>query len=139
MEVLEVFFVAGFLFDEAFGLALFLTGFAGLTAFFCVFAVFAAGLAVFLAAGFFTVDVFFAVAAGFALVVMQDAAGLRRAAGKIASSLNKLKDDIYAHNTQATGERLKELLGHTPIEVFAGALWGFFTAWLLHFNILPGA
>lgn len=76
-----------------------------------------------------------AVAVGLALVVMYDAAGVRRAAGKMAATLNRIKDEFYAHNTQAAGEKLKELLGHTPIEVFMGAVLGVIVAFASH-NLL---
>ena len=56
----------------------------------------------------------------FALIVMYDATGVRRAAGKQAEMLNKIVDDIYA-NGKVRLEKLKEILGHDPIEVFAGA------------------
>lgn len=69
----------------------------------------------------------FAIAAALALVVMYDAAGVRRAAGKQAAVLNEIIEDLYAHKT-IREEKLKELLGHTPIEVIAGALLGFFVA-----------
>ena len=74
----------------------------------------------------------FAIALGYSLVVMYDAAGLRRATGKIAACLNKMRDDFYA-NGQMPTERLKELLGHTPFEVFAGALLGILMAYVNHF------
>ena len=78
----------------------------------------------------------FALATSFSLIVMYDAAGVRRAAGKIAATLNKIKDEFYKHNTAAAGERLKELLGHTPFEVFAGALLGMVCAYSLHMCFL---
>lgn len=56
----------------------------------------------------------------FALIVMYDATGVRRAAGKQAELLNKIVDDIYATG-KIRIEKLKELLGHDPIEVVAGA------------------
>jgi len=56
----------------------------------------------------------------FALIVMYDATGVRRAAGKQAEMLNKIVDDIYA-NGKIRVEKLKEILGHDPIEVCAGA------------------
>ncbi|PIS29006.1 acid phosphatase [Candidatus Saganbacteria bacterium CG08_land_8_20_14_0_20_45_16] len=56
----------------------------------------------------------------FALIVMYDATGVRRAAGKQAELLNKIVDDIYSTG-KVRIEKLKELLGHDPIEVFAGA------------------
>ena len=80
--------------------------------------------------GFDSVE--FAIAIGCALVVMYDAAGLRRATGRIAASLNKIRDDFYAQG-QVPAERLKELLGHTPFEVFVGALLGAYMAYVNHF------
>lgn len=80
--------------------------------------------------GFNSVE--FAIAIGYALVVMYDAAGLRRSTGKIAACLNKIRDDFYA-NGQMPTERLKELLGHTPFEVFVGALLGAYVAYVNHF------
>ncbi len=74
----------------------------------------------------------FAVALGYALIVMYDAAGLRRAAGKTAACLNKMMDDFYKHDLQAVGGKLKELLGHTPLEVLFGAVFGIFYAYALH-------
>ena len=65
----------------------------------------------------------FAVALIFALVTMFDAQGVRRAVGRQAIAMNKLIDEIYVKG-QVSQERLMELLGHTPIEVFIGALLG---------------
>lgn len=56
----------------------------------------------------------------FALIVMYDATGVRRAAGKQAEILNKIVDDIYSTG-KVRIEKLKEILGHDPIEVVAGA------------------
>lgn len=83
-----------------------------------------------LISGFSSID--FAIAFGLALVVMYDAAGIRRAAGKMAVTLNKIMDDVYRHRHQQVSEKLKELLGHTPFEVFVGSLWGIFTSWAIH-------
>ena len=80
--------------------------------------------------GFGSVD--FAVCTGYALVVMYDAAGLRRAAGKMAVSLNRMMDDFYEHRQTHPAERLKELLGHTPMEVFFGAILGIIIAYINH-------
>ncbi len=79
-------------------------------------------------------EVEFAIALGYSLVVMYDAAGLRRSTGKIAACLNKIRDDFYA-NGQVQNERLKELLGHTPFEVFVGALLGIYIAFVNHFYL----
>src|SRR5574342_156887 len=68
-------------------------------------------------------SVLFNVVVFFSLVVMYDAAGLRRAAGRQATLLNRI---LYEH-IQLPGlpyERLRELLGHTPLEVLVGAIIG---------------
>lgn len=72
----------------------------------------------------------FAISFAFAMIVMYDAAGVRRAAGKQAKILNSIIEDYY-HDSHFNKERLKELLGHTPIEVFAGALLGIIIAAIL--------
>ena len=78
----------------------------------------------------------FAVSLGFSLIIMYDAAGLRRAAGKTAACLNRMMDDFYHHDMQAAGGKLKELLGHTPLEVFVGAVFGICFAYLFHWFVL---
>lgn len=68
----------------------------------------------------------------FAAVVMYDAAGVRRAAGKQARVLNKIVNELAAHQPLRE-ERLKELLGHTPFEVIIGAILGaVIAAWRLY-------
>lgn len=83
-------------------------------------------------------SVFFAIAIGFALITMYDAAGVRRAAGKTAACLNRMMDDFYKHDVQAIGGKLKELLGHTPFEVIMGALFGIVFAYCYHYYFLLG-
>jgi acid phosphatase family membrane protein YuiD len=80
----------------------------------------------------------FAVALGFAVIVMYDAAGLRQAAGKMAGILNKISEDIYQHRSDYVPTRLRELLGHTPVEVIVGALLGMTTAYLYHVKLTGG-
>ncbi|MCX5700394.1 MAG: divergent PAP2 family protein [Candidatus Omnitrophica bacterium] len=70
---------------------------------------------------------YFALAASFAIVVMFDAQGVRRATGRQARILNKITDDIYWQGKIHDG-RLRELIGHTPIEVIAGFLLGILIA-----------
>jgi acid phosphatase family membrane protein YuiD len=65
----------------------------------------------------------FAIALIFSFVVMYDAAGLRRAAGRQAAILNRLVEDLV-HMRGMQEQRLRELLGHTPVEVLAGAMLG---------------
>lgn len=65
----------------------------------------------------------FAIALIFSFVVMYDAAGLRRAAGRQAAILNRLVEDLV-HMRGMQEQRLRELLGHTPVEVLVGAVIG---------------
>jgi hypothetical protein len=78
--------------------------------------------------GFSSVD--FALAGAFALVVMFDAQGVRRATGRQAFILNRILDDIYWQGKTREG-RLRELVGHTPIEVIVGSLLGIAVAFFL--------
>ena len=73
----------------------------------------------------------FAVAATFAMVTMFDAQGVRRATGSQASILNKMMDDIYWKG-QIEEKRLKELVGHTPVQVLAGFIFGVICAMILY-------
>lgn len=66
----------------------------------------------------------FALAFIVAFVVMYDACGVRRAAGKQAALLNKLVETPGLTGVQVS-EKLVEVLGHTPIQVLVGALIGF--------------
>lgn len=65
----------------------------------------------------------FAVSLVFAAVVMYDACGVRRAAGRQAALLNKIIETPGLTGVQVR-ERLVEALGHTPVQVFVGALIG---------------
>ncbi len=76
----------------------------------------------------------FALCVVFAFVVMYDAAGVRRAAGHQARILNQMIEH-WEDGPEIQGKRLKELLGHTPYEVFAGAVLGIVLAVLLYFAI----
>ena len=70
---------------------------------------------------------FFATAFVLALIVMYDATGVRHAAGQQALVLNRIMDDIY--NGGVPGEKkLREMMGHTPSEVYAGATIGVLTS-----------
>ena len=72
----------------------------------------------------------FAIALIFTFVVLYDAAGLRRAAGRQAEVLNRLVEDLV-HMRGVQEARLRELLGHTPTEVLVGALIGLVVGLLL--------
>ena len=64
----------------------------------------------------------FGIAVAFSFIVMHDALGVRRAAGKQAQLLNSLMTTHFAGDEFY--EKLKELLGHQPLEVFVGGLLG---------------
>ena len=66
----------------------------------------------------------FGIAIIMAFVVMYDAAGVRRAAGKQARILNKILETPGLTTLEVQG-KLVEVLGHTPIQVFVGAIIGF--------------
>ena len=66
----------------------------------------------------------FALAFVLAFIVMYDAAGVRRAAGEQAKVLNKIVKDLSTGETRYLEKDLKELIGHTPLQVFMGALLG---------------
>ena len=70
----------------------------------------------------------FAICAVMSFVTMYDAAGVRRSAGQHAAILNKLVETWGKEDKSLTEKKLKELLGHTPVEVIAGALLGIIIA-----------
>lgn len=73
----------------------------------------------------------FAIATIFALIVMADAQGVRQSAGKQAEVLNRIIVDFYTKKGLKF-DQLKEFLGHTPFEVFAGMLLGIAVAIVFH-------
>jgi len=73
----------------------------------------------------------FAVTIFFSFLVIYDAAGLRKAAGQQATVLNKILDEINKKG-KFSEEKLIELIGHTPIEIIAGIIYGFLLAFVLY-------
>lgn len=74
---------------------------------------------------------YFAIAAVLAFIVMYDATGIRRAAGMHAQLLNDLVEELQELRKQGPKpEPLKELLGHTYLEVAVGAIIGAMFAWI---------
>jgi uncharacterized protein len=73
----------------------------------------------------------FAIGLGFAVVTMFDAQSARRAIGKQAESLNRIVEDIY-FKKPIKEERLAELIGHTPVQVLAGAGLGAVLSYFLY-------
>lgn len=77
----------------------------------------------------------FALAAVMAMIVIYDATGIRRQAGKHAEIINKIITDL-ASGHPLKQEELREVLGHTPLEALAGTLLGVVTAqlfWMIWF------
>lgn len=72
----------------------------------------------------------FAIAFIFAIIVMYDAAGVRQAAGKQARILNQIVDELFSDHASFNEERLKELLGHTPVQVIVGSILGVAVSWI---------
>jgi uncharacterized protein len=72
----------------------------------------------------------FAIATIVAVVVMYDAAGVRRAAGKQAKILNQIIEELFSEDHKFNEEKLKELIGHTPVQVIAGSILGVAISWL---------
>ncbi len=73
----------------------------------------------------------FLVALGFSIIVMHDAAGLRRAAGRHAALLNEVIEGMY-RGRRSRPARMKEMLGHSPLQVLCGALLGLAMALFLY-------
>ena len=70
----------------------------------------------------------FAIAFMFAFIVMYDALGVRRAAGEQARILNQLANNLSENKPVYFKKKLKELIGHTPLEVIVGGLLGILIA-----------
>ena len=96
--------------------------------------------AVFLKCGPGSVE--FALAGALAIIVMYDALGIRRQAGKHAQVLNEMMDTMEKMeqvdwNTLSPDDRLKEFLGHTPLQVAAGVIVGVLMAILMCIKVFP--
>lgn len=73
----------------------------------------------------------FAICAVLAFIVMYDASGVRRAAGEQAKILNYIMDNWSHQTPELFKKELKVLLGHTPLQVLAGAVLGGLIGWFL--------
>lgn len=70
----------------------------------------------------------------FALIVMYDASGVRRSAGKNAAVLNRLVGHIKDFSIK---KALEEEIGHTPLEVMVGAVLGLLVSWVMCYVLDP--
>lgn len=73
----------------------------------------------------------FAIAVILAIIVMYDASGIRKAAGEHAKILNEMMEEKEYYSSKEY-KKLKELLGHTKLEVFIGLLTGIFLTIVLY-------
>lgn len=75
---------------------------------------------------------FFAIAVMFAIIVMGDAAGVRRETGEQAKILNLITKDLFKHaSPEEINRNLKELVGHTPLQVVVGSALGLVIPFLM--------
>lgn len=74
----------------------------------------------------------FGVSMALALIVMYDAAGVRRESGNQARAINSLVEQLFS-GEEVDIDRLKELIGHKPIEVLAGAALGILVALVYYY------
>lgn len=75
----------------------------------------------------------FAICAIVAVIVMHDASGVRLESGKQAKLINELLEHLHLMIQE---KKLKEILGHTPVQVLAGALLGVLVSIVFHFSIM---
>lgn len=78
----------------------------------------------------------FAICAILSVIVMNDASGVRYETGKQAVLLNKIAKELFSHDSEHKNHALKELVGHTPLQVFMGFLLGIGVAIALSFIML---
>lgn len=93
---------------------------------------FVTGLAATVGAEYGFGSVYFALAAAFALVVMYDACGVRRAVGEQAKVLNNILENLKEHNSLMDQTVVREILGHTPFQVAMGFVLGLVIALLFN-------
>ncbi|MFN2363514.1 MAG: divergent PAP2 family protein, partial [Halarsenatibacteraceae bacterium] len=76
----------------------------------------------------------FAIVTVFSLIIIYDAGGVRRAVGEQANVINRLVQDLDLSRLEEEREyikkELKELVGHTPFEIFAGIILGIIVGFL---------
>ena len=120
-QIIKV-FTGYFASDEKFSLVKFLCGTGGMPSSHSAFVM---AIAVSVGVLYGGKSPMFAIAAGFALVVMYDAFNVRRAAGQHAKHINQMWEELREELQSVPAmEILRESLGHTPLQVVVGALLG---------------
>lgn len=71
-----------------------------------------------------------------AMIVINDAMGVRYETGKQAKIINKITKELFSGKAESINTGLKELVGHTPFQVFVGALLGITVGILMSFVML---
>ncbi len=79
----------------------------------------------------------FAISAVLAVVVMRDAAGVRRESGKQAEAINQISRELNKKKKAVDFDLLTELLGHTPLQVFFGGVLGVIMAYVCQLLLFP--
>ena len=80
----------------------------------------------------------FAVTALLAIIVCHDAMGVRLETGKQAQIINEMMEAFEVWTKKELPEvKLKEFVGHTPIQVLAGILLGTLSGFLMHYFVFP--
>ena len=75
-------------------------------------------------------SIFFSIAVVLAVIVMYDAAGVRQSVGQHSAIINRMVREFSFRTSKQEREKdLREFIGHTPFQVFVGALLGIFIAW----------
>lgn len=75
----------------------------------------------------------FAACGVFAMIVMIDASGVRYETGKQSQIINKIANEVFSGDMDMLNTGLKELVGHTPFQVFMGFLLGIGIAVVMYF------
>ena len=75
----------------------------------------------------------FAVCGIFSIIVMIDASGVRYETGKQSQAINKMVEELFSGDMDMLNIGLKELVGHTPFQVFMGFLLGIAVAAIMYF------
>ena len=74
-------------------------------------------------------SVFFSISVVLAVIVMYDAAGVRQSVGQHSAVLNRIVREFKFNSTKGLEQNFREFIGHTPFQVFIGAILGILISW----------